>query len=302
MSESSLETKEITIVRVFAAPPDVVFRSFTEAEHIAKWWGPEGFGVGRCESDAREGGAFAIVMVGPDEAEYPARGTYEEFQPPTRLVAHVSGEAGDGIAHVEATITVTLADLGGETELTLVARGAALTPEGVTMLSGMEAGWAQSLRRLDDELTGVGDRQVVLLRTFEAPRERVFEAWTTQEQLERWFAPEGMTITTDTFDAGDGGKWGFRMSTPDGKEFPGSIVFERLRPPEELVYLYPGSGYEADPPCRVTVSLDEFGGNTVLTSRMVFDTPTAKETKFAGPGAMEGANAALDRLGAFIRG
>src|SRR4029078_6204270 len=67
-----------TVTRMIDAPPDLVFRAWTEGEHLAKWYAPEGFGVARAEADARQGGAYSIVMQGPDGAEYPLWGTYND--------------------------------------------------------------------------------------------------------------------------------------------------------------------------------------------------------------------------------
>ena len=75
-------SREVSITRLFDAPRDLVFQSFTDAEHIARWWGPEGFSVPSCESDPREGGSLRIVMRGPDGTDHPMTGTYREFDPP----------------------------------------------------------------------------------------------------------------------------------------------------------------------------------------------------------------------------
>jgi hypothetical protein len=75
---------EVTISRMIDAPVDLVFRAWTEGEHLAKWYAPEGFGVAKAEADAKQGGVFTIVMQGPDGAEYPLWGTYTEFNRPTK--------------------------------------------------------------------------------------------------------------------------------------------------------------------------------------------------------------------------
>ena len=83
---TNLATRELTITRVLDAPRSLVFRMWTEAEHMARWWGPKGFTNPVCEVDARPGGAIRIHMRGPDGTIYPMTGTFEEIVPPHRLV------------------------------------------------------------------------------------------------------------------------------------------------------------------------------------------------------------------------
>ena len=58
-------SREITITRLVDAPRELVFRAWTAAEHLARWWGPEGFTVPECESDPRPGGAIRMNRCDP---------------------------------------------------------------------------------------------------------------------------------------------------------------------------------------------------------------------------------------------
>jgi uncharacterized protein YndB with AHSA1/START domain len=298
---TDVEAREITITRLLDVPRELVFDAFTVAEHIARWWGPEGFGVSSAESDARVGGAFAIVMTGPDGAEYPMRGVYRVLDPPARLVAESTAIDRDGRALLEAVTTVTLADRDGKTEITLHARAVALVPEAFPMLGGMEAGWRQSLRCLDDVLTGAVDRQIVLTRMLQAPRERVFEAFTTRDQVERWWGPDGFSLTIDEMDVRPGGVWRFTMHGPDGTDYPNEVTYEELSPPELIVYTH--TSPDADHPSfRTTVALDEMMGMTVLTMKGVFESAEARDFVIQTYHAIEGGNQTLGRLEAFLSG
>jgi uncharacterized protein YndB with AHSA1/START domain len=298
---TGVEAREITITRLLDAPRELVFDAFTVAEHIARWWGPEGFGVSSAESDPRPGGAFAIVMTGPDGAEYPMRGVYREVERPERLVAESTAVDGDGRALLEAVTTVTLADRDGRTEITLHSKAVALVPQAVPMLGGMEAGWRQSLRCLDDMLTGAVDRQIVLSRMLQAPRERVFEAFTTRDQVERWWGPDGFRVTTHEMDVRPGGVWSFTMHGPDGTDYPNQIAYEELSPPELIVSTHASPGSD-DPSFRTTVALDEMMGMTVLTMKMVFESAEARDLVVERYHAIEGGNQTLGRLETFLSG
>jgi len=291
-------SREITVVRIVDAPRELVFRAWTESDHLAKWWGPEGFWVPEVESDATKGGAFRIVMRGPDDVDHALRRTYSDFDPPERLVAEstVLGPADTPL--LEAVTTITLVDRDGRTELTVHERASALTPEADMMLGGMEVGMVQSLRRLEAALAGVLDRQIVLLRMYEASPATVFEAWTTRSAVEKWWGPNGFTITVAEMDVRPGGTWRFTMHGPDGVDYPNLITYEDVSAPEQLVFRHEGA--PDDPAFRSTVTFDDFGGMTVLTMRNVFATTEERDLVVEKYGAIEGGNQTLDRLGEYL--
>ena len=150
--------REITITRVFDAPRALVFAAWTDATHLAQWWGPKGFTNPVCEIDARVGGAIRIHMRSPDGAVYPMKGEIREIAAPERLVfTNIAvDEAGNHI--IEGLTTVTFAEEGGKTKLNLHTRGAAVVEKAVAYLQGMEQGWSQSLEKLAGHLSrGVSD-------------------------------------------------------------------------------------------------------------------------------------------------
>lgn len=141
--------RELTITRVIDAPRERVFRAWTEPRQMAQWWGPNGFTNPICEMDARPGGAIRIVMRAPDGVDYPMSGVFREIVEPARLVFAGAAEDGEGNPLLEWVSTVTCADHGGETRLTVQENAVALTDVGVRMLEGMEPGLLQTLDRLE---------------------------------------------------------------------------------------------------------------------------------------------------------
>jgi uncharacterized protein YndB with AHSA1/START domain len=302
MEMAGQESREVTLTRIIDAPRDLVFRAWTEAQHLAEWWGPEGFTAPKVESDARAGGSFKIVMRGPDGTESEVEGTYKEFDPPNRLVTQMRGLASDGTPLLDANATVTLTDHGGKTELSIHQRATALLPEAIAMLGGMEVGLLQSLRRLDDVVTGTVGRQIVLGRMLEAPRDRVFEAFTSEEQLSHWWGPTGFTLTTHEISVRPGGTWRFTMHGPDGVDYPNVIVYDEVSPPELISYEHSGGPDSTDPHFRVAASFDEFMGNTILTMRKVFESAADRDMVVEKHNAIEGGNQTLDRLAEHVKG
>jgi uncharacterized protein YndB with AHSA1/START domain len=133
------EPLEIELEREIEAQREVVFAAWSSAEHLAKWWGPDGFTLPRCELDFRTGGAFLLVMRGPDGAEFPYQGRFEEVTPPERLV--MAGAIHDG--NMTRTV-VTFAERDGRTVMSI---RQTFTRE-TESTRGVVEGWSQSLDRL----------------------------------------------------------------------------------------------------------------------------------------------------------
>lgn len=81
---------EFVISRVFAAPREVVFKAWTDAEHLQKWFGPKGSTITRCTMDLRPGGVFHYAMRTADGREMWGKWTFREIDPPCRVTAVVS--------------------------------------------------------------------------------------------------------------------------------------------------------------------------------------------------------------------
>jgi uncharacterized protein YndB with AHSA1/START domain len=113
----------------------------------------------------------------------------------------------------------------------------------------------------------VPDLEILSTRTFDAPRERIFQAWTDPVHLARWWGPKGFSNTFHEFELRPGGNWRFVMHGPDGVDYKNHSVFVEITEPERIVF-----DHVSGPHFRVIASFDEAGGKTALTYRMVFDT------------------------------
>jgi uncharacterized protein YndB with AHSA1/START domain len=148
-------------------------------------------------------------------------------------------------------------------------------------------------------VTQPSDREIVFTRSFDAPRELVFEVWTRREHLAHWWGPNGFTITTHEMDVRPGGLWRFVMHGPDGVDYPNRIVFSEVVKPERLVYDHAG---EEGAPANftVTATFGQEGSSTRLTMRMVFPTAEERDRVVKVYGAIEGGKQTLGRLGAYL--
>jgi len=146
------------------------------------------------------------------------------------------------------------------------------------------------------------DREAVIARVYDAPRELVFEAWTKPEHIVRWFGPHGFEVTTHEIDIRVGGRWRFDFLGPDGTVYGNRMVFEKIERPSLLVFEH-GSDVDDDPDrFRVTVTFDEqLNGKTVVTLRQLHPTPEQR-ARIIGFGAVELGFQTLDKLAAHVAG
>ena len=149
---------------------------------------------------------------------------------------------------------------------------------------------------ITDPTTWALDREIVLVRVFDAPREAVFAAWTDAEAFCEWFGPEGFTCTVREMDVRVGGRARFDMVSAEGTLYTNRFDYLEIVPSERLV-LHHGSDVDDDPGrFRVTLTFDaQDDGKTVLTLRQLH--PTAEQRAAGiGFGAVELGMQTLQKL------
>jgi uncharacterized protein YndB with AHSA1/START domain len=119
-SAAKLPAERVLVIeRTFDAPRDLVFKAWTGPERMAQWTGPRGFTMTSWEMDARPGGSYRMSMRSPDGVEHRVRGIYHEIVENERLVYTWAWVDEKGQAGHETLITLTFADSGEKTRLTL---------------------------------------------------------------------------------------------------------------------------------------------------------------------------------------
>jgi len=149
----------------------------------------------------------------------------------------------------------------------------------------------------DDPLrTWAMEREIVLCRVINAPRERVFAAWTDPDQIRQWFGPAGFKTETLECDIRPGGRWRFIYTGPDGTKWDNRMVFLRIEPPQRIEIEH-GSDKDDDPArFHTTITFDaQSDGKTVLTMRQLHPTAEQRDAGI-GFGAVEFGYQTLDKL------
>ena len=118
--------------------------------------------------------------------------------------------------------------------------------------------------------------EIVITRTFNAPRSVVFDAITQPEHVRRWYGPRVLTMTVCDVDLRVGGRWRYVLRDPAGNEHGFSGVYREVAPPDRIVST---EGYEAMPGHEyvVTVTLTEHAGKTTLRSHLVYQSSTDRD-------------------------
>jgi uncharacterized protein YndB with AHSA1/START domain len=152
--------QDLVVARAFDAPRDLVFRAWTEAERLKRWWGPRDFTMPYCEIDLRPGGIFLRCMRSPEGRDLWVTGVFREVVASERLVFTDSfADAGGNVVPaehyglepglpLERLVTVTFEEHAGSTTVTV--RHAGLLPGAERDL--VRHGWAGGLNSLAEYL------------------------------------------------------------------------------------------------------------------------------------------------------
>jgi len=149
--------------------------------------------------------------------------------------------------------------------------------------------------------TELSDRELMVSRLIEGPREAVFEAFTDVRHLSQWWGPKGFTTTTRTFEFSDGGVWEFTMHGPDGTDYPEWIQWIEIRVPEMIVLVH-GEGPDDPEQFSSTIFFEETTDGTRVTLRSEFKTKELRDRAADEYGAIEGGNQTLESLATYVAG
>lgn len=148
------------------------------------------------------------------------------------------------------------------------------------------------------------DREIVITRVLEAPRELVFAAWTDPTHVERWWGPHGYASSDCEVDLRAGGVFRLQMRGPDGALYPCKGLFREVVVPERIVFAAESGGGHAcgaglPPGAVVTVTFVENEGKTTLTIHTRVESAEARDA-IVQAGYEPGWSQSLERLAAYL--
>lgn len=147
-------------------------------------------------------------------------------------------------------------------------------------------------------VTTPSDREIVMTRVFDAPRDLVFEAHSSCEHMSNWWGPRKYEVASCEIDFRAGGAWRIVQRGPDGDEHGFHGDFREVVPPERIVWTFEYEGMPGHVSVQ-TLTLDEQDGKTTLTTTSVFDTVEDRDGMLQS-GMESGAAESMDRLEEYL--
>jgi uncharacterized protein YndB with AHSA1/START domain len=241
----------LRLSRTLHAPRATVFKAWSSAEHVKRWFCPETFTVPAAEVEMRVGGAFNVCMRSPTGEVHWTRGNFVEVTPTTRLVIDMHAADNAGRKLFRAYTEVDFADTLGGTRMDVVQTYTIIDPAAARMISGAPEGWRSTLEKLEKEVVRMqggaytGARSVVhatfhLKRTYDAPVARVWRALTDESAKQKWFggSPGQWELLERHMDVRVGGRERLRGRWQAGVVSTFDAIYHDVIPDERLVYSY----------------------------------------------------------------
>jgi len=248
----------LEISRLFPAPREMVFKAWSSAEHLQRWFSPEGCSVPEAEIEFRAGGVFSLCMRLPDGRDHWCKGHFTEIAPPDFLALSLRIVAdGEAKFAVETRVTFTLEAAG--TRMAVRQDYEIFDPAFYSATEGATEGWRTTLDKLEDEIERIKDsatcdsrsapevpveRSVVhgsftLKRVYDAAPGLVFRSLSDPAAKARWFSGgEGYTVVERAMDVRSGGRERLGGRWANGTTTLFDAYYFDVVPNTRLVYAY----------------------------------------------------------------
>jgi uncharacterized protein YndB with AHSA1/START domain len=249
--DAALRPPPLRLSRVFHARRETVFRAWSSAEQVKRWFSPETFTVPEARVEMRPGGPFELCMRSPGGEEHYLRGTFIVVMPHTRLVVdmHVADSTGKKL--FRAYTEIDFADTPGGTKMEVLQSYTVIDPSATWMVEGAPRGWASTLDKLEREVlrmqgsSETAVRSVMhahfnLKRGYDAPVARVWKALTDKAAKQKWFGgpPDRWTLLERHMDVRVGGTERVKGQWEGGVVSTFDAVYHDVIPNERLLYSY----------------------------------------------------------------
>lgn len=308
-TRTSLKPAPLLISRIFPAPRALVFKAWSSADHMRRWFCPEHFTVPHATVDFRPGGICEICMRAPDGQEFWSKGHYIEIAPPGRLV-FTSGMIGENdVPLFTALTTVTFEEAAGGTRMTVHQAYEVFDESMLGAIEGAPEGWRTTLDGLEREVARIQaaeGRSVVhamfsLERSYDASPAQVFHALSNKAAKARWFeGGEGCEVLEREMDFRVGGSERLKGRWTNGVVSSFSAVYYDVVPDQRIVYVYEMSLDDRKISVSLaTMELKPKGAGTLL---VVTEQGAFLDGYDDGGSRERGTSFLLERLGASLDG
>jgi len=241
----------LRLSRVFHARRETVFKAWSSADHVKRWFSPDTFTVSDAKVQMHVGGPFEVCMRSPAGEEHWIRGRFIEIAPRTRLVIDMYVADSSGKPLFRALTEVDFSDALGGTRMDLVQTYTLIDPSMAWMVAGAPDGWRTTLDKLEREVVRLqggadtGIRSVAhatfhLERSYDAPVARVWKALTDEAAKQKWFGgtPGSWELLERHMDVRVGGREWLKGRWEGGMVSTFEAIYHDVIPNERLVYSY----------------------------------------------------------------
>jgi uncharacterized protein YndB with AHSA1/START domain len=249
---TTMQPPPLKVSRVFHARRETVFKAWSTADHLKRWFAPAPCSLPEARVEMRVGGPFEVCMLLPSGEKHRVRGTFVEVTPVSRLVIDMRVTDDAGAPLFNAFTEVDFTDVPGGTRMDAVQSYTIFDPVlAPRMITGATEGWRTTLDQLEREVMRLvtdataGARSVVhaafhLERTYDAPAGRVWKALTDQKAKEKWFGgpPGRWELLERHMDVRVGGAERAKGRWDGGVVSTFDAVYHDVIPNERLVYSY----------------------------------------------------------------
>ncbi len=294
----------LVISRRFDAPRSLVYRAWTRAEHIKRWFSPETFTVTDAEIDSRVGGVFAVCMRAPDGKTHWCRGKFTEVTSPDRLSFSTDVTDGDTLMFVAHT-TVTFEEEGAATRMTVRQHYDLPNDAFRWAVQGAPEGWRTTLDKFEREVARMRERSAVhdsftIERVYDAAPATVFHALTDQAAKSCWFAGGGdWELLERSMDVRPGGRERLKGRWGNGTVTLFDAMYFDVMPDSRLIYAY--DMYMNERKLSVSLATIELMAEGPTKTRLIVTEQGVFLDGHEDAGAREkGTGSLLDRLGASL--
>jgi uncharacterized protein YndB with AHSA1/START domain len=241
----------LRLSRVFHARRETVFKAWSSADHVKRWFSPDTFTVSDAKVQMHVGGPFEVCMRSLAGEEHWIRGRFIEIAPRTRLVIDMNIADSSGKPLFRALTEVDFSDALGGTRMDLVQTYTLIDPSMAWMVAGAPDGWRTTLDKLEREVVRLqdgadtGNRSVAhatfhLERSYDAPVTRVWKALTDEAAKQKWFGgtPGSWELLERHMDVRVGGREWLKGRWEGGMVSTFEAIYHDVIPNQRLVYSY----------------------------------------------------------------
>lgn len=154
------------------------------------------------------------------------------------------------------------------------------------------------------QVTLASDNEILITRTFAAPRKLVWEMWTKCEHLQHWWGPEGWSLPVCQMDFRPGGSWFYCMEGPDDMKSCGKTTYQEINAPESMVYKDEftdgdGNPLEGMPVAHTSLNMTQTNNQTTVSSIVRYPTQADRDAVIE-MGIEAGVDQTFNRLEAYL--